>query len=175
MAWLRAALMLALVVTAVLLELVVVPWLHLPGATPDVVAVTVIALGMVAGPVRGSVAGFGAGLLLDLTPPSTGLIGLTAVVLVAVGYAAGMLGQEGNRAPLVQVGLTGLLSGASVLGIALVGGLVGYDRVAWDRVPGLLVTEVLYALVLAAFVVPAVSWLWRRVTPSGPRYDLVRP
>ena len=175
MAWLRAALMVALVVTSVLLELVVLPWLHLPGATPDVVTVTVIALGMVGGPVRGALAGFGAGLLLDLVPPSVGLVGVTAVVLVAVGYAAGLLGQEGARAPLVQVGIVGLLSGAAVLGQALVGTVVGYDRVAWDRVPLLVLTQVVYALVLAAFVVPLVTWLWRKVTPSGPRYDLVRP
>jgi rod shape-determining protein MreD len=174
-AWLRAALMVALVVTSVLLELVVVPWFHLPGATPDVVTVTVVALGMVGGPVRGAVAGFGAGLLLDLVPPSAGLVGITAVVLVGVGYAAGLLGQEGNRAPLVQVGLAGLLAGAAVLGQALVGTVVGYDRVAWDRVPLMLGTQIVYALVLAAFVVPLVTWLWRRVTPSGPRYDLVRP
>jgi hypothetical protein len=62
-----------------------------------------------------------------------------------------------------------------VLGQALVGTVVGYDRVAWDRVPLLVLTQVVYALVLAAFVVPLVTWLWRKVTPSGPRYDLVRP
>jgi len=59
--WLRTALTVALVVTAVLLELTVLPFLHLPGATPDLVAVTVIALGLVGGPVRGAATGLAAG------------------------------------------------------------------------------------------------------------------
>ena len=69
MAWVRGLLTVALVVTAVLLEITVLPWLHLPGAVPDVVAVTVAALGYAAGPVRGATAGFLAGLLLDLVLP----------------------------------------------------------------------------------------------------------
>ena len=174
MSWLRVAVMVALAVSAVLIELTVLPWLHLPGATPDVVTVTVVAFGLSAGPVRGAIMGFGAGLLLDVVPPAVGLVGVTAVVLVVVGYVAGILGHEGGRAPLVQMGLTGLLAGAAVLGQALVSGIVGDERVAWDRVPLLLLTEVGYALVLAAFVVPLVGWLWRRVSPSVSRYDVVR-
>jgi rod shape-determining protein MreD len=170
-AWLRAALTAALLLTAVLLQLTVLPLLHLPGATPDLVAVTVIALGLAAGPVRGAVAGFAAGIVLDLVPPADGLLGLTAVVLVTVGYLAGLLGQT-ERSPFSAVGLAGLLSAGSVLGLALVGGVVGDPRVAWDRLPGLLLTQFLYALVLAAFVIPLVAALWRRVDPPAPRYDV---
>jgi rod shape-determining protein MreD len=173
-AWLRALLTVALVVTAVLLEVTVLPWLHLPGAVPDVVAVTVIALGYAGGPVRGAVAGFAAGVLLDLVPPADGLIGLTAVVLVVLGYLAGLLGADQGRPALVVVGATGLLAGAGVLLQALVGGIVADPRVPWDRIPGLVLTEVVYALVLAAFVVPLVGWLWRRVDPPAPRYDVGR-
>ena len=97
MAWLRGLLTVALVVTAVLLEITVLPWLHLPGAVPDIVAVTVAALGYAAGPVRGAAAGFLAGLLLDLVPPADGLLGLTAVVLVVVGYLAGVAGGIQDR------------------------------------------------------------------------------
>jgi rod shape-determining protein MreD len=174
MAWLRVALAAALVVTAVLLELTVLPWLRLPGAVPDVVVVTVIALGFVGGPVRGAATGFLAGVLLDLVPPSDGLLGATAVVLVVVGYLAGMFGEERDRSPLTVLGMTGLLAGGAVLARALLGGLVADPRITWDRVPGLLVTEILYALVLGAFVVPLVSWLWRRVDPPAPRYDVAR-
>lgn len=169
MAWVRAATMTALVVTAVILQLTVLPLLGLPGATPDVVAVTVIALGFAAGPVRGSVAGFGAGLLLDLVPPADGLLGLSAVVLVVLGYLAGLLGQT-ERSPFASVGLTGLLAGGVVIGLALVGGVVGDPRVSWERITGLLATQVLYALVLAPFVVPLVAALWKRVDPPPPRY-----
>jgi rod shape-determining protein MreD len=173
MPWVRGLLTVALVVTAVLLELTVLPWLHLPGAVPDVVAVTVAALGYAAGPVRGAAAGFLAGLLLDLVPPADGLLGLTAVVLVVVGYLAGAVGDQDRPAVLVVL-LVGVLAGLAVLLQALVGGVVTDPRVSWDRVPGLVLTQIAYAVVLAAFVVPLVGWLWRLVDPPAPRYDVVR-
>ncbi len=174
MAWVRGLLTVALVVTAVLLELTVLPWLHLPGAVPDVVAVTVAALGYAAGPVRGATAGFLAGLLIDLIPPADGVLGLTAVVLVAVGYLAGLAGGDQDRPAVLVVLMVGALAGLAVLLQALVGGVVTDPRVSWDRVPGLVLTQVAYAVVLAAFVVPLVGWLWRRVDPPAPRYDMAR-
>ena len=131
------------------------------------------ALGYAAGPVRGAAAGFLAGLLLDLVPPADGLLGLTAVVLVVVGYLAGAVGDQDRPAVLVVL-LVGVLAGLAVLLQALVGGVVTDPRVSWDRVPGLVLTQIAYAVVLAAFVVPLVGWLWRLVDPPAPRYDVVR-
>ncbi len=67
-----------------------------------------------------------------------------------------------------------MLAGAATLGAALLGGLVGDPRVSWDRVPGLVLTQAAYAVVLAAFVVPGVAALWRRVDPPPPRYEAGR-
>jgi rod shape-determining protein MreD len=173
MAWLRGILLAALVLTAVLVQLTVLPLLGLPSSTPDLVAVVVAGIGFAAGPVRGSVCGFAAGLLLDLMPPADGLLGLTAVVLVVVGYLAGMLGEQ-ERSPLALVGLTALLAAGVVLGLALVGGVVADPRVSWERMPALVATQTAYALVLAPFVVPLVGALWRRVDPPAPRYDVAR-
>jgi rod shape-determining protein MreD len=174
MAWLRALLTVVLVVTAVVIELTVLPLLHLPGATPDLLAVTVVALGFLGGPVRGAVTGFFGGLLLDLVPPADGVLGLTAVVLVVAGYLAGMLGSFRERGAFTLVGLTGLLAGFATLVYTLLAGIVADPRIAWDRVAGLLVTQVIYALFLAAFVVPLVTVLWRRIDPPAPRYELGR-
>ncbi len=174
MAFARWILVSALVVTALLVELTVLPLLHLPGAVPDLLTVTVIAIGFAAGPIRGAVTGFAAGLLLDLVPPADGLLGLSAVMLVTVGYLAGLLGSETDRSPFSTVGLTSVLSAVVVLGQAMVGGIVLDPRVSWDRVPGLVLTAAAYAAVLAAFVVPTVGALWRRVEPPTPRYDVGR-
>jgi rod shape-determining protein MreD len=174
MAWLRTALTIALVVTALLLELTAMPLLHLPGATPDILTVTVVALGLVGGPVRGAAAGMAAGLALDLVTPADGVVGLTAVVLVVVGYLAGLLGGDQDRSPFTTVALAGLLAGGATLAFALIGGLVADPRISWDRVPGLVLTQTAYAVVLAAFVVPGVAWLWRRVDPPAPRYEVGR-
>ena len=174
MAWLRTALTIALVVTALLLELTAMPLLHLPGATPDILTVTVVALGLVGGPVRGAATGMAAGLALDLVTPADGVVGLTAVVLVVVGYLAGLLGGDQDRSPFTTVALAGLLAGGATLAFALLGGLVADPRISWDRVPGLVLTQTAYAVVLAAFVVPGVAWLWRRVDPPAPRYEVGR-
>jgi rod shape-determining protein MreD len=165
----------ALLVTATIIQLTVLPLLRLPGAVPDLVGVTVVALGLAAGPVRGAATGFAAGLLLDLVPPADGILGLSAVVLVVVGYLAGLLGADPDRSPLVTVGLTALLAAGAVLGLAMVGGIVIDPRVTWDRIPMLLVTQAAYAAILAPFVVPGVGALWRRVDPPPPRYEVGRP
>jgi hypothetical protein len=57
----------------------------------------------------------------------------------------------------------------------MVGGIVLDPRVSWDRIPGLVLTQAAYAAVLAAFVVPGVGALWRRVEPPTPRYEVGRP
>lgn len=174
MAWARAGLLVVLVLTALLLQLTALPLLGLPGAVPDVLTVTVVAVGWAAGPVRGAATGFAAGLLLDLVPPADGLLGLSAVMLVVVGYFAGLLGAAEDRPALASVLLVGGLAGAVVVGTALVGTIVSDPRTSWDRVAGLTLTQAAYALVLAAFVVPAVGALWRRVDPPAPRYEVGR-
>ena len=174
MSWLRVLLGVALIVTALLLQLTVLPFLNLPGAVPDLVAVTVIAIAAVAGPVRGAVIGFIAGVLIDLAPPAIGLIGVSALVLVIVGYVTGLVAFKRDRAPVVLVGVAGLLASGSVLVSAAVAGIVGDPHVSWDRVPVVVVTELVYSMLLAAFVVPAVAWLWIRVAPPTTRYDTVR-
>ena len=174
MVFARIALGVALVVTALLLQLTALPLLHLPGAVPDLLTVTVVALGFVGGPVRGATTGLLAGLALDLVPPADGVLGMSAVILVVVGYFAGVLGGGGEHSAFTVVAQTGLLAGAATLGLALLGGLVADPRVTWDRVPMLLVTQFAYAIVLSAFVVPAVSALWRKVDPPTPRYDVGR-
>jgi rod shape-determining protein MreD len=171
---LRWALVLALLLTALLLQLTVLPLLGLPGATPDLLLVTVAALGWAGGEVRGAVAGFVAGLALDLVPPADGVLGLSAVVLTVVGYLAGLLGERRDRGALVTIAAVALLAGGSVLGYAMLGGIVADPHVSWERVPVLVVTETLYAAVLAAFVVPAVGALVRRLEPQDTGYELGR-
>ena len=86
---LAAALALAV---ALLVQLTIVNGLALPGSgTPDLVLLCVIAIGMTGGPASGVVAGFGAGLALDLAPPASQLVGQYALVLCLIGYGSGRL------------------------------------------------------------------------------------
>lgn len=169
MAWRRGLLVTALLVTSVLVELTLLTRLGLPGATPPLVLVTVAGIALTMGPGAGSVSGFAAGLILDLVPPADGTIGLTALTLAAVGYVCGVVLDPHDRPVLPTLAVVGTAAGAAVLLRAAVAGLVGDTRVLWDDVPSLVLSSVIYAVVLAPFVVPVVGWLARRLdaVPAG--------
>src|SRR6201987_5288656 len=104
-----------------LIQLTIVNGLRLPGgAVPDLVLLCVVALGMTGGPAWGVVAGFCAGLALDLAPPADQLVGQYALVLCLAGYAAGRL-----RVTLRFSAVAALAAGGAVAGGAevLAGGL----------------------------------------------------
>ena len=88
----KAWLALVLLAAGLLLQLTVLNGLHLPGGgVPDLVLVLLVGVAIAAGPVAGTVAGFGLGLSLDLAPPGSGLIGQYALVFCLAGWAAGHL------------------------------------------------------------------------------------
>ncbi|MFD4990125.1 rod shape-determining protein MreD [Streptomyces sp. NPDC058374] len=160
----RILLSAALIVVALVVQVSVLARLQLPGAVPDLLLLTVLALAMVYGPTSGSLVGFGAGLLADLAPPADHAVGRYALVLCVVGYVAGLAKPEGGKlrsatAPLVVV--VGAAIGSTLL-YAGVGALVG-DTAARDVGLGwLLFTASLYDLLLAPFTVPVIMALARR-------------
>ncbi|MGN6245067.1 MAG: rod shape-determining protein MreD [Motilibacteraceae bacterium] len=165
----RLALAAAVVVTALVLQVGVLGRLPLPGATPDVVLLGVVALALVYGPTFGAVTGFAAGLALDLVPPADHAAGRWALVLTLVGYLCGQARAEVERSALVPFLVVGAAAAAATLVYALLGVVMGDARVTWVLVARVLPTAVLYDLVLAPLVVPAVLALARRAEP-----DLVR-
>ena len=74
---------------AVLIELTLLSRLGIPGATPDIVVVIVVAIAFATGPIQGATAGFAAGILLDLSPSSDTLVGVNAIIYLIIGFAAG--------------------------------------------------------------------------------------
>jgi rod shape-determining protein MreD len=88
----RTVLAFITVAVAVIVQLTVLNGLGLPGGgVPDLVLVLVAALAITNGPVRGMITGFLAGLVLDLAPPGSAVLGEYALVFCLVGWAAGML------------------------------------------------------------------------------------
>jgi len=162
----RVALAAALLVTAFLLQVVVVNRWHLPGGGPFLMLLVVVALAAVWGPTPGTVVGFGAGVILDVAPPADGPLGLWAGVLCLTGYAAGLVWVDRRRPVWVWLVLVAATSAAAVLVYAGVSALVGDPRVAGAGVLGLLIGTVLYDLLLTPFVVPGVAALARRVDPA---------
>ncbi|MES4891999.1 rod shape-determining protein MreD [Streptomyces sp. NPDC096012] len=165
----------ALVVVALVIQVSVLARLHLPGAVPDLLLLTVLGLAMVYGHVGGALVGFGAGLLADLAPPADHAAGRYALVLCVIGYFAGLIKPENGRLKSATGPMAVVVAAAvgSTLLYAGVGALVGDTAARHVGLPGLLISAALYDLLLAPFVVPAIMWLARRadndpLVESGP-------
>ncbi|MCX4739180.1 rod shape-determining protein MreD [Streptomyces antibioticus] len=160
----RILLSVPLVVVALVIQVSVLARLHLPGAVPDLLLLTVLGLAMVYGHVGGALIGFGAGLLADLAPPADHAAGRYALVLCVIGYLAGLIKPENGQiksatGPMLVV--VGAALGSTLL-YAGVGALVGDTAARHVGLTGLLFTAALYDLLLAPFVVPVVMFLARR-------------
>ncbi|MGW1984731.1 rod shape-determining protein MreD [Streptomyces collinus] len=160
----RILLSTALVVVALVVQVSVLARLHLPGAIPDLLLLTVLGLAMVYGHVGGALVGFGAGLLADLAPPADHAAGRYALVLCVTGYFAGLIRPENGRLRSATGPMAVVVAAAvgSTLLYAGVGALVGDTAARHVGLTGLLFSAALYDLLLAPFVVPGIMWLARR-------------
>ncbi|MEV5936643.1 rod shape-determining protein MreD [Streptomyces sp. NPDC052079] len=154
----------SLIVVALVIQVSVLARLHLPGAVPDLLLLTVLGLALVYGHVGGALVGFAAGLLADLAPPADHAAGRYALVLCVIGYLAGLVKPESGQVksatgPMVVVVVAAV---GSTLLYAGVGALVGDTAARHVGLSSLLFTAALYDLLLAPFVVPGVMALARR-------------
>lgn len=166
MIWRQALIVGTFSLLAVLIEVTLLSRLGIPGATPDLVVVTVVAIALAMGPVQGAVAGFTAGVLLDLAPPGDTLLGVNAVVYVAIGFIAGIAVDPRDRTVPIMMGMTGLATGAAVLLTSGLDTMLGSDRVDWEQVPMLALTSAVYGVILAPGLILLVAWVVRKATPE---------
>ncbi|MEU9176537.1 rod shape-determining protein MreD [Streptomyces sp. NPDC048550] len=160
----RILLSATLIVVALVVQVSVLGRLQLPGAVPDLVLLTVVALALVYGHLSGALIGFAAGLLADLAPPADHAAGRYALVLCVIGYAAGLARPDSGRfrsawGPMMTVVAAAI---GSTLLYAGVGALVGDTAARHVGLTGLLFTATLYDLLLAPFTVPFIMALARR-------------
>ena len=147
-----------LVIAAVILQVSFFSFVSILGATPYVVPVVIVALGLLGGGVVGAVCGFAAGLLIDSLLLQT--LGVSSLVLLSVGYLAGRY-REGFE--IRGRGVPALLSGAFTMlaaaGFAAIELLLGVDA----PVSLLVVREILVQGLLGGLLGFAVYPLVRRV------------
>jgi rod shape-determining protein MreD len=144
----------ALLFVAAIAQVSVFSQLHVFGAVPDVLLVTLVGFSLLRGSLSGAVGGFFAGLLVDTA--SLGTLGLTSLVLTLAGYWIGRYGETTGRdrahAPFLSVAVVtvlyqlGLLVMHFVLGESAPAGPV-VRALAPAIVLNLVLTAPLYALV----------------------------
>src|SRR5438067_4428413 len=128
--------------------------LHVLGAVPDLLLVTLVAVALLRGSVVGAVGGFFAGLLVDTA--TLGTLGLTSLVLTLAGYWIGRYGETTGRdrahAPFTSVAVVTFLY---LFGLVIVHFVLGENARAGPVARGLfpeigmnlLLTAPVYALV----------------------------
>jgi len=162
----RVLLAAALVLAALAVQVTMLSRLPLPGATPDLVLVVVVALALAHGPDFGLLTGFLAGLATDLVPPAEHEVGRWAFVLTVVGYLAGLAQAESRRSAVVPLAVVAGAAAASVLSYAGLAAVLADAAVSWPAVGRLLSSAVAYDLLLSAFALPAVFAAVARVEPE---------
>jgi len=156
------------IVVALVVQHALLDGVRVGGAHPDVMLLLPIAAGYAAGPERGAVFGFVAGLVADLFLPTT--YGLSALVGSLLGFGTGLATQGLVRSswwlpPVVAATATA----AGLGGYAILGAVLGDPGMVRSYLAPALVVATPAAAVLALPVVRFVSWaLPARATVHGP-------
>jgi rod shape-determining protein MreD len=147
-----------LVSATAVLQVGVLDGVTIGGAHPDAFLVLAIAGGLVAGPQRGAVIAFVAGLVADvfvLTP-----FGLSSLCFVLVAFTVGLAtGLSGGRAPYSFKLVTALIAGvAATLLYSLVAGLIGQPAVAHHELAAIALVVAVGCAVLVIPFAKAMEW-----------------
>jgi rod shape-determining protein MreD len=149
----RAVLLTIVVVTALLLQTTVFADVRLFGARPELMYLLTIVFGVLEGPSSGAVAGFAGGMAQDflLNQPK----GITALTLVLVGYAIGMLRQYiVSPSPVLPVVLVAGGTFAGVVFYGVVSFLLGQLDTSWVYLFRVAVLSAVYNAILTPLLFP---------------------
>jgi rod shape-determining protein MreD len=140
--------------------------LHVFGAVPDLLLVTLVAVALLRGSVVGAVGGFFAGLLVDTA--TLGTLGLTSLVLTLAGFWIGRYGETTGRdrahAPFLSIAVVTVLY---QLGLLVVHFVLGESAPA-----GAVARSLLPAIVLNLILTAPVYALVRRLLRPANREEL---
>ncbi len=151
---------------AVLLQTTLLNRIPFPGTTPELLPVLVIAFAMAYGRIPGAVIGFAAGLLMDIAPPGNGPVGISALILVVIGFVAGAYTDARDRTLVLIISVTAASSAGLTFVTAALESILGSPRVPWDQLAGVTLAGVFYSVLLAPFLVALLGWAARRLTPE---------
>ncbi|HYA50332.1 MAG TPA: rod shape-determining protein MreD, partial [Streptosporangiaceae bacterium] len=153
----RVTFTLAAILAAVVLQTALLDRLPFPGGSaPNLVLVLVVTLALASGPTEGMLIGFGAGLALDVAPPASNLLGLSALVFCVIGYGCGRLRGPLERSAWLPLAVVALGVAAGEALYALAGMTFGDPDITWQSVRLVLPVSVAYDILLCPFVLYAV-------------------
>ncbi|MFL5960770.1 MAG: rod shape-determining protein MreD [Gaiellaceae bacterium] len=156
----------ALLFVAAVAQVSIFSGIHVFGAVPDLLLVSLVALALLRGSVAGAVGGFCAGLVVDTA--TLGTLGLTSLVLTLAGYWIGRYGETTGRerahAPFLSVAVVTVLY---ELGLLVVHFVLGESAPA-----GAVVRSLVPAIVLNLLLTAPIYALTRRLLRTVSRDEL---
>lgn len=152
----------------VLLQLMFFAQVPVFGAIADLSPLVVMAVGLLCGPVAAASTGFAIGLMIDTALLQT--MGLTSLVLIAVGYLAGRLREVRDpQGALAPIALGAAAAAIATVGYGLGQFLLGAESVlTWPLISATLSTIALDAAVAVPVLALVRRWL-TPVLPEDPR------
>jgi rod shape-determining protein MreD len=158
----------ALVFATVVIQEAAISQISIFGVSADLSTLMVMSVGLIAGSMAGAMTGFGTGLLVDLVLVQT--LGVTSLLYIAIGYAAGRLRELRDPAH----GLVPLVMGAAAtafagIGMALIQFLLGVNAPVSVLLFQQIFITVLVNTLIALPVFALVRRLIRPTLPDDPR------
>jgi rod shape-determining protein MreD len=148
------------VLTAILVQVTVLNNVPFPGGSPpDLVLVVVVAMALASGPLEGAVIGFAAGLAVDVAPPASDLVGLSALAFCLIGFGCGQL--RGTLENSAWLPVTAVAAGAAAGEVlyAVVGLTFGDPDITLAAARQVVPAAACYDILLSPFVLYAVARL----------------
>ncbi len=161
----RVALRLGLLaVVGVVLQVAAISQIEVFGVPADIAPLLVMAVGLLLGSTTGAAFGFAMGLLGDMALLQT--LGVSSLLLVAVGYGAGRLRELRDPAHgLVPMAVGAAAAATTTIGYAVMQFLLGVDV----PMSALLVRDLLLSIVLDTLLaIPAYTLVRRMLAPMLP-------
>jgi len=156
----------AALVLTLLLHLTLLSRLRIDNVRPDALLLVAIVAGLVAGPERGAIVGFAAGLLADVflqTP-----FGLSALAFCLIGFAVGSV-QSGilRSAWWIPVATALVASAAGTVLYAVLGAMVGQGQFVSPRLPVIALIVGFMNAALAPAASRLLAWSFKGTTAAA--------
>lgn len=152
--WFRIGVVLGL---ALVLQLTIFTDVRVAGVAPELLALVAVSAGLVAGPDRGPLIAFAAGLLWDIYLPTP--LGVAALAFALAAFSiASIEGSLYGESRLQLIILVGIASALTVVAYACVGALVGQPGLIGVALPKVAIIAGIINGFLAPLVMPIVRW-----------------
>lgn len=149
----------AALLIAVYLEIALSIDARVLGAVPDLALIVIVAIALRFGPVSGALAGFAAGLLIDVSVQ--GPLGASALVLTPIGWATGLWADRCRRVSLgMAIGVLFVATVVALVGDAIVTVTIENQDVAWGTFAVRALAQIAFTLLIGIALLP----LLRRCT-----------